>query len=45
MRDNGVQAQAWAPFAEGRNNLFQNELLGGIGAKYGKSSDRSFCAG
>jgi 2,5-diketo-D-gluconate reductase A len=37
MRDNGVQAQAWAPFAEGRNNLFQNELLAAIGAKYGKS--------
>lgn len=37
MRENSVQAQAWAPFAEGRNNLFQNEVLAGIGAKYGKS--------
>jgi 2,5-diketo-D-gluconate reductase A len=37
MRDNGVQAEAWAPFAEGRNNLFQNELLVGIAAKHGKS--------
>ena len=37
MRDNEVQPEAWAPFAEGRNNLFQNELLAGIGAKYGKS--------
>ncbi len=37
MRDNGVQAQAWAPFAEGRNNLFQNEVLAGIGRKHGKS--------
>jgi 2,5-diketo-D-gluconate reductase A len=37
MRENGVQAQAWAPFAEGRNNLFQNEVLAQIGAKYGKS--------
>jgi 2,5-diketo-D-gluconate reductase A len=37
MRDNGVQAEAWAPFAEGRKNLFQNELLTRIGAKHGKS--------
>jgi len=37
MRDNGVQPEAWAPFAEGRNNLFQNEVLASIGGKYGKS--------
>ncbi|ADU35079.1 aldo/keto reductase [Variovorax paradoxus] len=37
MKEIGVQAQAWAPFAEGRNNLFQNEVLVGIGAQYGKS--------
>jgi 2,5-diketo-D-gluconate reductase A len=37
MRDNGVQAEAWAPFAEGRNNLFDNEILIDIGHKYGKS--------
>ena len=37
MRDNGVQAEAWAPFAEGRNNLFQNEALVDIGRKHGKS--------
>lgn len=37
MRDNGVQAEAWAPFAEGRNNLFQNSHLIAIGEKYGKS--------
>jgi len=37
MRENGVQAEAWAPFAEGRNNLFQNEALLAIGARYGKS--------
>ena len=37
MHDNGVQAEAWAPFAEGRNNLFHNEALVAIGAKYGKS--------
>jgi 2,5-diketo-D-gluconate reductase A len=37
MRDNGVQAEAWAPFAEGRNNLFGNEALLDIGGKHGKS--------
>ena len=37
MEEIGVQAEAWAPFAEGRNNLFQNELLIGIGKRYGKS--------
>jgi len=37
MRENGVQAEAWAPFAEGKNNLFQNDLLVGIAAKHGKS--------
>ena len=37
MRENGVQAEAWAPFAEGRNNLFQNETLVGIGRKHGRS--------
>ena len=37
MSSNGVQAEAWAPFAEGRNNLFQNELLTAIAAKHGKS--------
>ena len=37
MKEIGVQAQAWAPFAEGRNNLFQNEVLLDIGARHGKS--------
>ncbi|MDQ5846319.1 MAG: aldo/keto reductase [Acidobacteriota bacterium] len=37
MRELGVQPEAWAPFAEGRNNLFQNEVLQTIAAKYGKT--------
>jgi len=37
MKELGVQAQAWAPFAEGRNNLFQNEVLTAIGQRHGKS--------
>lgn len=35
--ENGVQIESWGPFAEGKNNLFQNELLGTIAAKYNKS--------
>jgi 2,5-diketo-D-gluconate reductase A len=37
MREHGVQPEAWAPFAEGRNNLFTNAMLVEIGRKYGKS--------
>lgn len=37
MREHGVVAEAWAPFAEGRNDLFHNEILAGIGRRYGKS--------
>jgi 2,5-diketo-D-gluconate reductase A len=37
MRENGVQPEAWAPFAEGRNNLLTNPELVAIGSKYGKS--------
>lgn len=37
MREHGVQAEAWAPFAEGRNQLFENAVLLEIGRKHGKS--------
>lgn len=37
MRGLGVQPEAWAPFAEGRNNLFQNERLVAIAERYGKT--------
>lgn len=33
----GVQIESWGPFAEGKNGLFSNDLLAGIGDKYGKS--------
>jgi len=36
-REIGVQAEAWAPFAEGRNNLFQNDVLVGLARQHGKS--------
>jgi len=34
---NNVQIESWGPFAEGRNNLFQNELLSAIASKHKKS--------
>ncbi|GAB3932074.1 aldo/keto reductase [Mucilaginibacter myungsuensis] len=37
MRDNNVQIQSWGPFAEGKNDLFKNELLQAIGDKHNKS--------
>ncbi|MFE5841615.1 aldo/keto reductase [Streptomyces niveus] len=37
MREHGVQHQSWGGFAEGKNDLFTNPLLAGIGKKHGKS--------
>lgn len=33
----GVQVEAWAPFAEGRHDLFTNPILAEVGRQYGKS--------
>ncbi|GAA6113366.1 aldo/keto reductase [Apilactobacillus apinorum] len=37
MQEYGIQIEAWAPFAEGKKDLFKNELLQSIGDKYNKS--------
>ncbi len=37
MQENNVQIESWGPFAEGKNDLFKNELLQSIGKKYNKS--------
>ena len=37
MKQEGVQIESWAPFAEGKNDLFGNEVLGAIAASHGKS--------
>jgi len=37
LEQNKVQIESWGPFAEGKNNLFQNELLNTIGQKYHKT--------
>ena len=37
LQENNVQIESWGPFAEGRNDMFQNEILVAIGKKYNKS--------
>jgi diketogulonate reductase-like aldo/keto reductase len=37
LKSLNVQHQSWAPFAEGRNNLFGNEVLARIAAKHNKT--------
>lgn len=37
LKEYGVQAEAWGPFAEGKNGLFTNEVLQSIGGKHRKS--------
>jgi 2,5-diketo-D-gluconate reductase A len=37
MVENNVQIESWGPFAEGKNNMFHNEILLSIAEKYNKS--------
>jgi diketogulonate reductase-like aldo/keto reductase len=37
LQENNVQIEAWGPFAEGKNNIFHNEVLLSIAEKHGKS--------
>jgi 2,5-diketo-D-gluconate reductase A len=37
VRERGVQIESWGPFAEGRNNLFNDATLSEIGAAHGRS--------
>ncbi|SHF46930.1 aldo/keto reductase [Pedobacter caeni] len=37
LEENNVQIQSWGPFAEGKNNIFHNEVLSDIAAKHSKS--------
>lgn len=37
MKKNGTQIMSWGPFAEGKNDYFNNSVLKEIGTKYGKS--------
>ena len=37
MQENNVQIESWGPFAEGRNNIFENETLLSIARKHRKT--------
>lgn len=37
MKKYGTQIESWGPFAEGKNDFFDNEILKTIGQKHGKS--------
>ncbi len=37
LEENGVQIESWGPFAEGKNNIFENMLLHSIADKYEKT--------
>ena len=37
LQENNVQIESWGPFAEGKNNIFHNELLASIARKYNKT--------
>lgn len=37
-KKSGIQMEAWSPFAAGRNDVFNNQVLADIGKKYGKSN-------
>ncbi len=37
LNEHNVQTESWGPFAEGKNNIFQNELLVSLAKKYNRS--------
>jgi 2,5-diketo-D-gluconate reductase A len=37
LKESNVQIEAWAPFAEGKHNRFQNEVLLSLAKKHRKS--------
>lgn len=37
LDENKVQIESWGPFAEGKNDIFQNKVLLSIGARYRKT--------
>lgn len=37
LAENQVQIESWGPFAEGKNDIFNNAILHSIAAKYGKT--------
>lgn len=37
LQENGVQIESWGPFAEGKNNIFSNDVLGAIAVRHQKT--------
>jgi len=37
LQENHIQIESWGPFAEGKNDLFKNDILASVGKKYGKT--------
>src|SRR6185436_13733039 len=37
LKENNIQIESWGPFAEGKNNIFGNEVLVSIAEKQGKT--------
>jgi diketogulonate reductase-like aldo/keto reductase len=37
LTENNIQIESWGPFAEGKNNIFRNEVLVSISEKHGKT--------
>ncbi|KUJ60039.1 2,5-diketo-D-gluconic acid reductase [Flavobacteriaceae bacterium CRH] len=38
LQENNIQIESWGPFAEGKNDIFQNEILKKIAQKHNKST-------
>lgn len=38
LKENGVQIESWGPFAEGKNDIFNNQILKTIAKKYNKTT-------
>src|SRR3954465_4488939 len=37
LKEHNVQIESWGPFAEGRNDIFHNDVLRSVASKHGKS--------
>jgi 2,5-diketo-D-gluconate reductase A len=37
LAENGVQIESWGPFAEGKHDIFNNEVLRGIAEQHGRT--------
>ncbi|MBF4464968.1 aldo/keto reductase [Flavobacterium sp. LC2016-12] len=38
LQENNIQIESWGPFAEGKNDIFTNQVLTAIASKYNKSA-------